>query len=1136
MTRHIKTPFWRRLLLPTLTLLSVTGAWGAPVDLDASGPWLVYDYSLGMGMGTGYKNVGGARFEVWVSDGGPFQRLWRAEYGRINRWNPNAVNLAAYAGKKVRIRLQTEQIDHRICQDMPFWGNPRVVTGQFTSAEPLREICNLAMTPPTRMGGLLADGTIVPLAEKAQDFGYQSGVTLVTPGMVNRKHAIMVYAGDKYITVSGKSQPGVYMGYDMSWEYGKYGGEFGDKPYIGAMPPPVFAEWEVELPAVPAPAKAVTPPATGAQELTAAKRFTPTELLVLSSREDKYKYQTGLIAECDAQDLAMRVNMGSASSGWAFTGQETMLGQAPLKLKIAKSGAFAAGRENGFAGLVVDYHTARGYQKRLLFGLGAGSAERSDLRPADWYLDEASFGLLQRLGWQQEFLDLQDKVGPDGLLELPVARYAPADWDGRIWLGAGVQNQPAGAGLQAKVVNLRPCQPNPPLPDLTALRELGGAFATLENGEWVLAVSRTTGAVAGLWRKKDATRLLAECTDGYRLETRTVVTPFSERGDRVRALEILRTADGPVAVVSCDNPAAPGLLMTKSYRFAAGIVSKRIEFSTTDMTGFFISWQQNSRLDDAFLAASQFGAGFAAPKRVAQGKVLAADEAAPSEQADTPNPPMQIRRDFALGLAAYRIRVNDRFVLRGVFNPERTGWNLRVFTDYVRAAAPVSAEARWVAFQGDFTALIRHYADIPEYQALWKQRTLMDWGRDLLLDTTWFSEPDINLAKSLAPMPVSATLWFLGVPWGNWGADHEVPNKNHHDVYGLTSSIHQTAPNLRLSTYHNFLFDGGSDVFRQHPEMGVRDRDGLLVSCGINSDTTRGPSYWFQMANPEVRRHLVSLHRAKMRKWKLDFLYFDGPGFGAEEIDWGQQDVAQSYDYLDYLQATYQAMREENPESLFFSNACMPLAQIGYIEFRHEQWRDLSGKEWRPLAFQMLNSKLTEPEGFTTVPLYGFTEDQGMMLPYIILYGWCGNFAGGVPWKQAATEYRGMKLVADAVEPRWWRSGNEFEAYGFTQDDRAIINVLSHEEKARDIELVVEVSKLNLPAGTRLDAKLRMMNPPIRLKPGPAATGKPEYEYNDGPVFTESVLFTAKRCSDKLKLTIPCNPLRVTSVVLTKSP
>jgi hypothetical protein len=222
-------------------------------------------------------------------------------------------------------------------------------------------------------------------------------------------------------------------------------------------------------------------------------------------------------------------------------------------------------------------------------------------------------------------------------------------------------------------------------------------------------------------------------------------------------------------------------------------------------------------------------------------------------------------------------------------------------------------------------------------------------------------------------------------------------------------------------------------------------------------------------------------------------------------------------------------------------NGVLPYSQVGYIEFRHEQWNDLSGPNWRTLAYQFLYRKLTETEGYTTVPIFAFIEDQATALAYINLYGWAGNFGGGIPWKQSARDFRGMKLVPEAVEPRWWRTGDNFEAYGFTQDQRAVVTVLNHETEEREIEITVDPTKLGFAVGDRLDATLRLMLPPTRQVAGTVKRdftgGKeiPNYEYNEGPAFEESVLFQGQVCTGPIQVKVKARPMLVSSVILTSA-
>ena len=78
-----------RISVAVLLLMLICSAVGAAVDMAQPGPWLLFDFSLGQGMGTHWQDTGGVYFEVSIAvEEGPFQRLWRAEYDKVDRWFP----------------------------------------------------------------------------------------------------------------------------------------------------------------------------------------------------------------------------------------------------------------------------------------------------------------------------------------------------------------------------------------------------------------------------------------------------------------------------------------------------------------------------------------------------------------------------------------------------------------------------------------------------------------------------------------------------------------------------------------------------------------------------------------------------------------------------------------------------------------------------------------------------------------------------------------------------------------------------------------------------------------------------------------------------------------------------------------
>ena len=125
-----------------------------------------------------------------------------------------------------------------------------------------------------------------------------------------------------------------------------------------------------------------------------------------------------------------------------------------------------------------------------------------------------------------------------------------------------------------------------------------------------------------------------------------------------------------------------------------------------------------------------------------------------------------------------------------------------------------------------------------------------------------------------------------------------------------------------------------------------------------------------------------------------------------------------------------------------------------------------------------------------------------------------------------------MKIVPDAVEPRWWQNGENFEAYGFIKKNRAIINVLDHAPNARSVKVDVDTSKLGLNPGRPIFATLLLMNDPVSLQPDTADPNKTVRVFSNDEAFTRKLLLSGIKCPALLKLDLPTRPGLLTSVIL----
>lgn len=1052
-------------------------------------PWVRFDVALGQGIGIFYTKVNGVKFrvETALEDGG-FEPLWSMTWGKLNQWYPMAVDLSKYAGKKIRIRLISEHIENRLCQDYPFWGDPRIGIGDMSSGNEAKVTDQLALRRPDRVGQILPDGTIVDFKEPALFFGYQK-IELVTPGLCSPEYNGMVFGGKNYITVLGKNQPGMYIGFDMSHGFGggpsenqeivklyksKYNGQAAfhenigvdsNYPYIGKNIPPVFAEWTVSVP----PADAEKASGSKVPEKIVSRQIGES-FLPLNIKRDVYRFQPGWKAAFNPDNFTWQVNSGTSAGkpGWAFSAVES-IGVEKLKLTIKRQGDFVVQNNNSFSGIVVDYHTGLGYQKRVWFAVDkVFSPCRDDRRAGNYIFDAAAFSLKQRLSFKEEFVS----ITPSNF-ELDLKKYAPSGWDGRFWIALGMQNIEPGATLEMQLRDNPKVGSNAKITSLAEAVAGEKEFVTLKDKATGYAISLKNGTVCGAWDLKSGERWLDESADIYKIEERYSVSEISETLDKVISVEWRN--GGKTLELTCENPSLSNVKLIKSYAFDddGRFLKKMTVQSRGDAgDGMFFTWLSRSAISPLMRKSLNEGAGFGEISRVAQGIVIEESESAPpAEQGGRERPVTFTKKDNSEGLGAYRWRVNDRFVLLGTNKYTSAGWELFVFCDYIKPGGKSSGEVVFERYAGDFTSLLLKYQSREEFKSLYEMPA-PDWMKLLACDFMFTSGDMIRFGKAIEPFYTTSCIWSLGFPWGNYGADHFNPCRNgkNPDVWNIATSYKKTLPLHKMSAYHNFLFDEASDIYKNAQWMGVRDREGSLVASGINSDTTRGASFLYQMGNPGVRQAMTDMIIDQAEQWNFDFYYTDCPGFAVEIPDWGYLDVTQSYDWIEYMRGIYQRLKGLGNDKIIFCNGIVPFSQIGYIEYREAQWIELTGSKWKRIAAELYQQKILEPNNFLRVPTYGkFAAEPGLSA-YGILYGWLGNLSDPrrAPWMMAAQELHFGRLQRDSVSPNWLKDSGEVEAYGFTKENIAYLTLLNHAADKQNLKLKIQTKSLGLTPGRNL--------------------------------------------------------------------
>ena len=701
--------------------------------------------------------------------------------------------------------------------------------------------------------------------------------------------------------------------------------------------------------------------------------------------------------------------------------------------------------------------------------------------------------------------DMRVPVGADvPLSQRPSAPSAPFRpmFSGFSSVGEG------GFWLDDILMQDQPAQGNAPVSKAAT----SGGFALAQAG-LKMEVSRQTGALTGLTAAGKS--LLAGSDDTYALENRQTAVFARERRDRVQESRV----EGSRLTLTCVNPDLRGISIRKTYTLEAdGEMAKRVEFVGDGAEGF-VTYRLKWWLARAFAdAALPLGFGFA------QGLP-------PGEYSSLRNTPCLIGKDFSLGFGLYRARVNDRFVLPDVTTDGGTeAWECPVFQDYAGRGKPVSAEMRCFVFAGDAQAYEQHLTRSPEYRALFRAQQPA-WLETLAADAFTTATGNLEYIKAAAPLPVSSAIWFLNPPWGNWWSYSDPPLRLDAHVRDIATGFRGNAPNARVSAYANETFDKNSDVFKTHPEFGVTNKDGQITDTGIPSDAGQAPTYYVQIRDKAARDYYLAMYLERVKNWKLDFLYLDGPGAQHEMPDWKLKTVVQSYDWLDFYRELKEKLVQQSPQAVFWSNGTLPYSDAGYVEWRDPSWQEsVAGASWRYYAFSLWLTKLRQMPGYLIVPTYGDAGAQPAISTYTIAYGWGaeGAVTGYLPWQIAALEYRGLQLAPNALPSPWYRAGNSVEAYGFRKGENALVNVISHSD-APNARLTLNTRAMGLEAGQTVLLRVLTMNMPTDKAD---KTGK---SANAAHAFATRETRRVEITGGQMDLELPTQKGLLTTVIFSKS-
>jgi hypothetical protein len=181
--------------------------------------------------------------------------------------------------------------------------------------------------------------------------------------------------------------------------------------------------------------------------------------------------------------------------GYAFAGLETRIvpmrqGCETLRLRSEYDdyqawAGYGEMEDDRFVGVVVDYHTAAGYGRRVwlhypwrrdgALAKPAHPERRCERRAPTWHMDLSRPSRVREANWEQLHTDLplgtpvvaagrqagsaDSPPQPAGLsrfaqtVGLDLRQWAPPDWDGRFWFGIGLQDAGSDRTFAAAILD-----------------------------------------------------------------------------------------------------------------------------------------------------------------------------------------------------------------------------------------------------------------------------------------------------------------------------------------------------------------------------------------------------------------------------------------------------------------------------------------------------------------------------------------------------------------------------------------------------------------------------------------------------------------------------------------------------------
>ena len=150
-----------------------------------------------------------------------------------------------------------------------------------------------------------------------------------------------------------------------------------------------------------------------------------------------------LVAKCGINDFAPS-HWGYGFCGIEVRGVQAIVADVTNTFSEPYQRGFNMGNRylDSFVGCIIDYHTPKGYSKRVALSLGIQNKQRPVSAP--------NWGRARR---PDECIELSKTIleRPSDTITVDLTKYAPEDWDGQAWFAIGVDTVRRGLKLEARL-------------------------------------------------------------------------------------------------------------------------------------------------------------------------------------------------------------------------------------------------------------------------------------------------------------------------------------------------------------------------------------------------------------------------------------------------------------------------------------------------------------------------------------------------------------------------------------------------------------------------------------------------------------------------------------------------------------